>query len=425
MNNITPDDLLKEPIVLKQELQGKPILEFKDFEFSQNNKYQPILLRILLNSINIFNYKFDLEKKNDSKFPIGIEIATGDYGENIMIMFTLSKSNILRKLLEKGEELFPDLERRIKDKIDINLEEKGRSNEKFTRLNYINGLDFESNAISKLISYIKEDDVQYLPNMFFYIKEDSRIRISNELNLNYVQTGQRNLHSMDMEKVYFGYNEFDLYIELKQNLLLPKDFECVYCKENSEQKENNQNIEFPAGKRLAFEFKVSHYKIPKDCVNKLYSKTKVLSQSLYKHGFINNNEFNNDILILGIDCDKYETYNFYQSLDLHNINNFIGLYIDIAVKFYTIFRLSDEIEKSKEENEKVKKECQKIKMDCDSKIEKVKMECDTKIETKIGKITMEIKKDYEYQIEQLKMDFISQISSLRMDNQDKNEKAKI
>ena len=426
MNNIIPDDLLKEPIVLKQDLQNEPILKFNDFEFSENKKYQPILLRILLNSINIFNFKYDLSRNNDSNFPIGIQIVTGDYQETIMIMFTISESDILTQLIDKGEELFPDpdLDSTNKKKIDINLEEKGSSNEKYPRFNYINGLDFEKNVVSKLKSHFKEDEIKYLPNMFFYIKESSRHRISSKLNLNYTQSGNRNIHAI--QKNYYGYNEFDLYVELKKNCFLPKKFECVYLKENSEEKKTNPNIELQEGKRVAFEIKVSNYKIAKDCATKLNSKTKVLSKALYKHGFINNDSINNDILIMAIDCDKSETSNFYKALFLNNIINFVGLYIDISVKYNTIIHLSDEITK-------IKEDAQKIKTGCDSKIkkiqedaQKIKTDCDSKIK-KMQEDSQKVKIDCDFKIKKMQEETgnqIQELKSLILGIEEKNEKIK-
>ena len=48
-------ELLNKTVVERQVDIDKEIIKFSHFEFAKNASYQPIILRILLNSINIYN----------------------------------------------------------------------------------------------------------------------------------------------------------------------------------------------------------------------------------------------------------------------------------------------------------------------------------------------------------------------------------
>lgn len=84
-----------------------------------------------------------MTKIQGKNFPIGVQVTTGGCGENIMIMFRLCKSDILSELIEKGKGLFPELDNNSIKMVDLNLEEKGESNEKNPHFIYINGFDFK------------------------------------------------------------------------------------------------------------------------------------------------------------------------------------------------------------------------------------------------------------------------------------------
>ena len=75
-------DLLLKAKVKVYKLRNNPILKIEDFEFMNLKIYPPIILRFLINSINIFNKIFDDNKKQINNFPIGIEAIEGEEGEH-------------------------------------------------------------------------------------------------------------------------------------------------------------------------------------------------------------------------------------------------------------------------------------------------------------------------------------------------------
>lgn len=125
------------------------------------------------------------------------------------------------------------------------------------------------------------------------------------------------------------------------------------------------------GKRYSFEFKVSNKNIEKDCLTKLDLKTKILTKALYAHGFIEDADENKKILIMGLDFNINDANCFYGELEYKRKTNFIGLYIDISVKFISIIHLSNEIKRIQD---KIKEFKMKIKMKLKKFRKKIKMQ---------------------------------------------------
>jgi hypothetical protein len=103
---------LTQSIVKPFQLKNDPKLNFYDFEFSENNKYHPILLRVLINSINIFNKKYDEINNQESNFPIFIQSIDSE-SKSQLILQTTSNADILNYLLIKKIDLFKDLDKSI------------------------------------------------------------------------------------------------------------------------------------------------------------------------------------------------------------------------------------------------------------------------------------------------------------------------
>ena len=160
--------LLDEVKVIKQKLKNSPILCLEDFEFMRNETYPPILFRILINSINIFNKIFDDNKKQLNDFPIGIQIIQGEEGEHL-ILYTTHKADILTKLVKEKEQLFDDISPSIIQKIDINLKNTDMYN-------------YQRNCIKKLFKSVG-DNIKIFPNLYFFIDEKKSLDISKTLGL--------------------------------------------------------------------------------------------------------------------------------------------------------------------------------------------------------------------------------------------------
>ena len=94
----TENSYLKNPIVQAIPLKNEPILKLEYFEYFDNLIYNPIILRILLNSIHIFNYKNDtIPVIQDAAFPILIQLL--EENENhFLVMHTLTEADILNEL---------------------------------------------------------------------------------------------------------------------------------------------------------------------------------------------------------------------------------------------------------------------------------------------------------------------------------------
>ena len=170
-------ELLNKTVVERKVDIDKEIIKFSHFEFAKNPSYQPILLRILLNSINIYNLLYNTSHEKD--FPISIKYLICGDGKKIMIMYTKSDSDILSDVLNNGLLIFNDAKDIIElNKIDINFEYCGEDK----NIKYITGLDFEKNSINQLLSNIKEN-IKVLPNIIFYIDEKYHKTLADKLKL--------------------------------------------------------------------------------------------------------------------------------------------------------------------------------------------------------------------------------------------------
>ena len=110
------NDLLSKVQVTQQQLKKEPILDFDYFEFKENENYQPVFLRILLNSINIYNYEYDKKEQQSPSFPISIQKVKDEKGNLSLIMHTKSNENILNEVITNGIELFNDCDENTKKK---------------------------------------------------------------------------------------------------------------------------------------------------------------------------------------------------------------------------------------------------------------------------------------------------------------------
>ena len=203
---------LTQSIVKPFELKNAPKLNFDDFEFSENEKYQPILLRVLINSINIFNKKYDGINNQEPKFPIFIQCLDSE-GKSQLILQTISNADILNYLLIKKKDLFEDLDKPIVNKIDLNMEYSSNSNKNDSpkiHKKYIDGYLYEKNCMNSFISCFEESDIIIFPNIIFYIKQEKAEKISKIMGITIKNS------NVEKNKKYQGYNEIDMLFMLKK-----------------------------------------------------------------------------------------------------------------------------------------------------------------------------------------------------------------
>ena len=197
------DNYLKDPIVQAIPLKNEAILKLEYFEYFDNLIYQPIILRTLLNCINIFNYKYDtIPVVQDDSFPISIQLLQ-ENDNHFLVMHALTEADILGELIIRKEEMFPDLDVLTKKKIDIGLEKI--SKEKIPHeihKNYLDGYMYEKACVRKFLSYFDDNDILILPNLVFYIKSKYINTICTKIGINC-----KDIKQVNNTKKYFGYNE--------------------------------------------------------------------------------------------------------------------------------------------------------------------------------------------------------------------------
>ena len=401
--------LLNQTVVERQVDIEKEIIKFSHFEFAKNPSYQPILLRILLNSINIYNLLYNTSHEKD--FPIGIKYLICGDGKKIMIMYTKNDSDILSDALNNGLSIFNDAKDIIDlNKIDINFEYCGEDK----HIKYITGLDFEKNSINQLLSNIKEN-IKVLPNIMFYIDEKFHEILADKLKLTpkaiinsltpteipRVSYHTRQIVETEVKK-YTGFNELDLVIKVEKDFPFNvKDFTLVNIFKNGKNQLIPDKLEFKQNKIYIFEFKINSFKVDNSIAVKTYNKGTILLNSIFQ------NEQNKDfIIIIAMNHNKDKTKSFIEKLDNKNIDTIYGFHVDIAVKFsimlninIKINQLQDKMNKMKKENDtainNLREENKKQLQEYESKlqIEKEEYENKLQIEKEENKKQLQIEKE--------------------------------
>jgi hypothetical protein len=339
-------ELLNKTVVERKVDIDKEIIKFSHFEFAKNPSYQPILLRILLNSINIYNLLYNTSHEKD--FPISIKYLICGDGKKIMIMYTKSDSDILSDVLNNGLLIFNDAKDIIElNKIDINFEYCGEDK----HIKYITGLDFEKNSINQLLSNIKEN-IKVLPNIIFYIDEKYHKTLADKLKLtpkaikNLLTSTEmpkptyktRQFEETEVKK-YTGFNELDLVIKVEKDFqFIVKDFTLVNIFENGKNQLIPDKLEFKQNKIYIFEFKVNSFKVDNSIAVKTYNKGTILLNSIFP-----NDENKDFIIIIAMNHNKDKTKSFIEKLDNKNIATIYGIHVDIAVKFSSMLNLNIKI----------------------------------------------------------------------------------
>lgn len=359
MNEI--ENLLKQAIVPPQNLKNEPILKLDYFEYISNITYQPILLRTLLNSINIFNYKYDINKNQAPDFPISIQ-KIKSIDQLHLIMHTKSNEDILNELLTKKMGLFPDISQDIiQKKIDIELEKDsyGKSQTQ-THRNYLDGLLYERNCIKSFLSYFDEKDITLLPNIIFYIKKDFVVEVCTKLGMKSDEFIQ--IKSNDnREGIHFGYNEIDLLFKINRPKFikdLKKDFTLMKAIDNLSLYDSKASLE--KDKIYGLEVKVNSLDVNDRNITKAFNKSNILVNSLLEQGFLNNkNDSQNIIVIFIADYSKSIIEKHIMKSNITDIKNMI-FFGDISINHTTLFSLNNKVEILKKENENIRADFKKI-----------------------------------------------------------------
>ena len=391
-------ELLNKTVVERKVDIDKEIIKFSHFEFAKNPSYQPILLRILLNSINIYNLLYNTSHEKD--FPISIKYLICGDGKKIMIMYTKSDSDILSDVLNNGLLIFNDAKDIIElNKIDINFEYCGEDK----NIKYITGLDFEKNSINQLLSNIKEN-IKVLPNIIFYIDEKYHKTLADKLKLtpkaikNLLISTEipkatyktRQIEETEVKK-YTGFNELDLVIKVEKDFqFIVKDFTLVNIFENGKNQLIPDKLEFKQNKIYIFEFKVNSFKVDNSIAVKTYNKGTILLNSIFP-----NDENKDFIIIIAMNHNKDKTKSFIEKLDNKNIATIYGIHVDIAVKFSSMLNLNIKINQLQDKMNKIQKETDTAinNLREENKKQMQEYECKLKIEKEEYENKLQIEKE--------------------------------
>ena len=338
--------LLSLPQVPPQHLAKEPILKFDYFEFKDNSSYQPKLLRILLNSINIFNYAYDKYGKQSESLPISIQKVKDENDNLSLIMHTMTNADILNEVLAYGMDLFSDFDETMKKKIDIkfeiDLDNPNKPPEEIHR-NYMDGLLYENNCIKKFLSYFEDKEITILPNLFFYIKSNYVEQISNSIGLDCSDLLNQINNQTTRGFPRCGWNELDLLFKLNESKpikVLKNDFTLVNCFINN-QSQKNDNLTFEKGDIFGVEIKLNSAEITNDVIEKTYNKGNLLRESLFNQGFIKDKC---PIKVINIgNFSKSKISKFSPYWNTKNIDTYL-FFGDVAINHTTLFSLNKRIE---------------------------------------------------------------------------------
>ena len=348
----TANSYLKNPIVQAIPLKNEPILKLEYFEYFDNLIYNPIILRILLNSIHIFNYKYDtIPVIQDASFPISIQIL--EENENhFLVMHTLTEADILNELIIEKEKMFPDLDSLTIKKIDIKLEKISKENRPYEiHKNYLDSYIYKNACVKKFLSYFDENDILILPNLVFYIKNKYINTICSKIGIDC-----KDIKLVNNIKKNFGYNEIDLMVKFKCDYpiqKIKKDFNFITCKTN------NKNI---YGKDLSFkkdeiypiEIKINSNDIEDKIFEGIKTKSNILIKSLSQQGFIQNISETTEITVIIIGDFSKNIMQEFPILSKVDIN-YILFYGDISINYSTFFYMSKRISNLENDCDELKK----------------------------------------------------------------------
>ena len=336
---------LTQSIVKPFQLKNDPKLNFYDFEFSENNKYHPILLRVLINSINIFNIKYDEINNQESNFPIFIQSIDSE-SKSQLILQTTSNADILNYLLIKKRDLFKDLDESIVKKIDLNMEYSSDGDENDSpkiHKKYIDGYLFEKNCMNSFISCFNEGDIIILPNIIFYIKKEKAEKISKIMGITV-----KNFKD-EMIKKYQGYNEIDMLFILKNQY----SFKILKNKFNLKTAISKKSkifapeFKFVKDRIYSVEFKLNSFDVKPKLINKVCEKTNILFESIVNQKYINiENKSNIDFIIISNYCAD-NLANF-KTDGITIDNNIFMFYADVGINYTSIYIQEEKILKLEE-----------------------------------------------------------------------------
>ena len=346
------------------------LISLEDFEYYENENYNPIFMRTLGNSIYAINAIY-MDFQNDTEtlksifsyMPFGFgKLVNDDNTENFVLYTTSSEEHFYKSL--NNEDFLEDLKDALKGKrqIEFSLRKEGKNLDET-----YSGIICEENAIIKIKNIIK-NDFEELPNLIFYInsqKIETINKISNifnfELTNDEITNATINIQPkmafwggipnitkenriIDIKK-HYGYNEIDfVFLNQKEKIIEPNKIYCNIL-------EGNNNITFKANYAYFVEIKLSFPSEPEKQIKNLFQKSKNL-YSLYKA------KYNLEHLGIILIYDSIESYgiNFCNDFNINFSNKDIELhiiYLHVTVQVSNMNYLINKISKIEDKLSKV------------------------------------------------------------------------
>lgn len=320
-------------------------IELKDFEYYENQEYNPMFMRTLANTIYAINSIYmDFQNDIDTMknifhyMPFGfgkINKNNNDIDIEDIVLYTKSNEENFYKCLNQ-EDFLIDILNELKGKAQKDFSfrtEGGNINDSYS------GIMYEENSIYYFKNMINnKKDLKELPNLIFYINKN-RVqtieKISNIFELEVIndtitnssiqirpkqQNQIKNFWPgiVKKEKKYFGYNELDfVFLNEEKNILeLNRIYRNILNKD--------ENIVLKKGYSYFVEIKLTFPEEPDKQIKKLFKKAKNL-YSLYKKKY--NLEHLGIILI----------YDTVQSIGNEFCNNNIIEFTNPEIDFHLIY----------------------------------------------------------------------------------------
>ena len=376
-------------------------IELKDFEYYKNEQYNPIFMRVLMNSIYAINSIFfdsndNLERLKIifNEMPFGFGLIKTDNISNLVLYSTSNDENFFKSLND------------IDFLVDIIDDLKGKVQEDFTyrtegqKLNKTySGLIYEENVILNIKNYLNKDFIE-LPNLIFYFNEENNSekieKIKNifglqEKNNNIINsiitinlkfslwnnnnTENESNRNITTNKKYFGYNEIDFVFLAKDKKIIESNriYKKIFSINTDNNNDNIDNIIFKKNYAYFVEIKLTFPQDPEEQIKRLFNKAK-------KFFLLYNDKYNFEkfgIILVYNSIESFGT-NFLRNYNIQINNRDIELYIlyiHIGVNVSNINLLSNKVFKTEKELEETKKKLEKTNKELEKtnkKLENVK-----------------------------------------------------
>ena len=358
------------PVINEFKQVKEPLFSKDDFDIFNNLTYNNIFLAInLSNIISVINLLWEVSNKYPkiflkyiNKLEFYFSYVTDEYTlTNDVVMLAPISENLYNYLSIYGGEMFKD------ETLSKKAFEYVHSQSKF---NFDGRYYYEDMNSINLLNYIGESNYLLLPNIIYYIKENSAKKL-RKLNIISISENFK-FHDPSKDfKEYKGYNKIDLALKIKKDIfidtnenfkLIPKNEYLNFQPANRGNSDEPKNISTPIKMKednyYLFEIKIRPDSIMND-IDNIRIKYKRYIDALKNTQIIQNFKFDERKFNLVFVCN-----NNYEDTTLANSNKEVKenvIYsnpqvgLSMLLKYDKKFKyLNDKVESIKNDNEQLK-----------------------------------------------------------------------